>query len=55
MLYQFSGDGSRPTYFEMLASEQLSGSLKAAVLHVIGVHPKPGQHQTGPAPAAFRS
>lgn len=37
MLYQFAGDGDRPTYFEMLAAEQLPASLKAALLYVLGV------------------
>jgi len=35
VLYQFAGDGDRPTYFEMLAAEQLPASLKAALLYVM--------------------
>lgn len=37
MLFQVGGQGSRPTFFEMAAAEQLPRSLRAALTYSIGV------------------
>lgn len=37
MLFQVGGQGSRPTFFEMAAAEQLPQSLRAALTYSIGV------------------
>jgi len=37
MLLQVGGQGSRPTFFEMAATHQLPGSLRAALTYSIGV------------------
>ncbi|XP_057439538.1 peroxisome biogenesis protein 12 isoform X2 [Lotus japonicus] len=37
MLFQVGGQGSRPTFFEMAAAEQLPASLRAALTYSIGV------------------
>lgn len=37
MLFQVGGQGSRPTFFEMAAAQQLPASLRAALTYSIGV------------------
>lgn len=37
MLFQVGGQGSRPTFFEMAATQQLPASLRAALMYSIGV------------------
>ncbi|CAL0307853.1 unnamed protein product [Lupinus luteus] len=37
MLFQVGGQGSRPTFFEMAAAEQLPSSLRSALTYSIGV------------------
>ncbi|XP_052187656.1 peroxisome biogenesis protein 12 [Diospyros lotus] len=37
MLFQVGGEGSRPTFFEMAAAQQLPASLRAALLYSLGV------------------
>lgn len=37
MLFQVGGQGTRPTFFEMAAAQQLPASLRAAVTYSIGV------------------
>lgn len=48
MLFQVGGQGTRPTFFEMAAAQQLPSSLRAALTYSIGVniilpppHPSP--------------
>lgn len=37
MLFQVGGQGTRPTFFEMAAAQQLPASLRAALTYSIGV------------------
>lgn len=37
MLFQVGGQGTRPTFFEMAAAQQLPSSLRAALTYSIGV------------------
>uniref|UniRef100_A0A2N9EHK5 Pex N-terminal domain-containing protein n=1 Tax=Fagus sylvatica TaxID=28930 RepID=A0A2N9EHK5_FAGSY len=37
MLFQVGGQGSRPTFFEMAAAQQLPASLRAALTYSFGV------------------
>ncbi|XP_043720628.1 peroxisome biogenesis protein 12 [Telopea speciosissima] len=37
MLFQVGGDGTRPTFFEMAAAQQLPASLRAALTYSVGV------------------
>lgn len=37
MLFQVGGEGTRPTFFEMAAAQQLPASLRAALTYSIGV------------------
>ena len=37
MLFQVGGQGSRPTFFEMSAAQQLPASLRAALTYSFGV------------------
>nr|VDC81318.1 unnamed protein product [Brassica rapa] len=37
MLFQVGGDGTRPTFFEMAAAQQLPASLRAALTYSLGV------------------
>ena len=37
MLFQVGGQGSRPTFFEMAAAQQLPASLRAALAYSFGV------------------
>ncbi|CAF2103273.1 BnaA05g33000D [Brassica napus] len=37
MLFQVGGDGTRPTFFEMAAAQQLPSSLRAALTYSLGV------------------
>ncbi|CAM6092311.1 unnamed protein product [Calypogeia fissa] len=37
MLMQVGGEGTRPTFFEMVAAQQLPSSLRAALLYSLGV------------------
>ncbi|KAJ0967517.1 hypothetical protein J5N97_024434 [Dioscorea zingiberensis] len=37
MLFQVGGQGTRPTFFEMAAAQQLPGSLRAALSYSVGV------------------
>lgn len=37
MLFQVGGQGTRPTFFEMAAAQQLPSSLRAAVTYSLGV------------------
>lgn len=37
MLFQVGGQGTRPTFFEMAAAQQLPGSLRAALTYSVGV------------------
>jgi peroxin-12 len=37
MLMQVGGEGTRPTFFEMSATEHLPTSLRAALLYFLGV------------------
>jgi hypothetical protein len=37
MLFQVGGQGSRPTFFEMAAAQQLPASLRAALSYSVGV------------------
>ncbi|KAJ0013511.1 hypothetical protein Pint_20371 [Pistacia integerrima] len=39
MLFQVGGQGTRPTFFEMAAAQQLPASLRAALTYSIGVSP----------------
>ena len=37
MLFQVGGQGTRPTFFEMAAAQQLPSSLRAALTYSLGV------------------
>lgn len=37
MLFQVGGQGTRPTFFEMAAAQQLPASLRAALTYSLGV------------------
>lgn len=37
MLFQVGGEGTRPTFFEMAAAQQLPASLRAALTYSLGV------------------
>lgn len=37
MLFQVGGQGTRPTFFEMAAAQQLPASLRSALTYSIGV------------------
>lgn len=37
MLFQVGGQGTRPTFFEMSAAQQLPSSLRAALTYSLGV------------------
>jgi len=37
MLMQVGGEGSRPTFFEMSAAQNLPSSLRSALLYSLGV------------------
>nr|VDD47386.1 unnamed protein product [Brassica oleracea] len=37
MLFQVGGDGTRPTFFEMAAAQQLPASLRASLTYSLGV------------------
>lgn len=37
MLFQVGGQGTRPTFFEMAAAQQLPASLRAAITYSVGV------------------
>jgi len=39
MLFQVGGQGTRPTFFEMAAAQQLPASLRAALTYSLGVKP----------------
>ena len=40
MLLQVAGEGSRPTFFEMVAADSLPATLKSAITYALGVRSK---------------
>lgn len=55
MLFQVGGQGTRPTFFEMAAAQQLPASLRAALTYSIGVNLHLSVFTTHKTPFSFPS